>query len=700
MLDDLASRGNKVARAFQGVTGVTGTGAAPDVQRGAYAKALLNEAKLFDGVGKSAEKLGKILTGQVGQSQKTLKKQFEDSTKALDLLMKKHDEAINRAGRLRAGGADPARIQLADQYVNRIGGQVSDAAGAKLNAQAAVDAFKSPQGQGMFRSMMGSLGMLSTVGAVLATSRIAQAAVNIPGSLIMAPHQAMAERGGILGATYMGAMRGNLGDLVALDATLTDPDRQRGRYWAREAAYTGQIGKLISGVIPFTGTSFSEGVVNNIATWGEQQQNAVLGWDPQRAALERAKDPLKFAQIDALQARAGRDVAGMRMFGGPGTLQALRVAGGAMGMMPGEEIGTVGGMAGVGGYSTAMQAFRGGAFAGAIRGGMDRGAAGSAAMAELLGGGNLLGRGTGLDLSVQNQLAGSVAGRVLDPSKMLVSGEGYQGMLTAGINPGQSSAMQLRILQQNQVGMQAMGGLFAGGDAFQQSQNLVNAIDVLGPGASLYAQSKLSKLGKDPGLMAEIMGGGRIPGQLTGVGIGRGDVQAMADRTLGSVLTRYRDIGGGGPGGKLLENMMAMDPSKRQEYLRSRSAEQIAQMGGVLAEAAPEMFDDVSGEAFFRQWGHMGRKTGKGPGRRDMAAGTPEMTALNTQIQALVTNFDKVGMASDKVVKELERLAGTVGNVRGLYDRAPGLATGTRVPFMQLGSGQDLDYAKVTPVKP
>jgi hypothetical protein len=120
--------------------------------------------------------------------------------------------------------------------------------------------------------------------------------------------------------------------------------------------------------------------------------------------------------------------------------------------------------------------------------------------------------------------------------------EGLVNMLSSGVGPGMSSAMQQRLLAQNVAGMGVGQSLFSGGDPWQRSVNLANAVNVL-PGGSIYAQNKLSKL--DFGTAVSMLNGpGGVPTEWAALGINKDHIRQWVTRNTQSVLARWIDQGG------------------------------------------------------------------------------------------------------------------------------------------------------------
>jgi hypothetical protein len=224
-------------------------------------------------------------------------------------------------------------------------------------------------------------------------------------------------------------------------------------------------------------------------------------------------------------------------------------------------------------------------------------------------------------------------------------------MLGTGLQ-GQDSIDQMRTLGQNMAGAQSMGAFFGGHDQYQKSANLVNAIDVLGGGRSLYAQNALSKLGSNPQALADILSSGVVPPALAAMGIKIGDVRAYANRTLGTLVNRFVDDGKNDDASRIMRDLRKSGDF--QSYFREHQGD-IDKASGVLAEMAPGLFQDSGAAAgFIRDSMGLGRH---GPRAEfgDAAGGTGELRVLQTSAKSAA---DQINRLSGTVQTLTEKLAG------------------------------------------
>jgi hypothetical protein len=648
MLDDFASRGNKVAKAFQNISGVGASGQ-QNVKQGGLAKALLQEKKLFDDLGKSGERLAKILNEQVTKSQSALAKQLTDSTKNLETLVKKHENAQARVERLKRGGAPSHIVGMYSSSVDNLSGQVMSAASEQQQARAALEAFKSPAAISQLKSIAGSI--VTAVGGGLMVGGLMNAGAGAAQSYFNSPYAARAALGNAAAGSI--SALSDLSTASALAEAVNDPQRSKRMWLAQQRAGLGNVMTMLKSVVPLSGTSLADGM-GAIMGFQENQAKALVQEDMTRAQQLQDMDPFTKAGMQSLQARAGGNVSMMREMGlRAGRLQSSREFAAGAGSMSIEQhdalfraiagrTGTAGGLAGM----TDPSMFA------AVRGGLDMNTVAGLSAAGQLANSNLFDIGTGHDRVLQNLVGNQVAGATLDPSRMLSrgGGAGYMAQLYAGVGGGGTDAERMRIVQQNIAGDQAFQNL-ASGDPLQQSQNLANAAGILGKRGqtSVLAQSKLAEVFKDPALLANVLAGGAMPGQFTGVGLNRNDVKEFANDTLRSAAQRARRFGGNTPGTKLIDKFLGGK--------RDFTEEQLEQMGGVLSEAAPGMFTDTTATAFFRRSGALGKGEGKGPGRTDAAGGSVELKALDTEVKTIVTTLGKLGGATQQVTDKMNQMA-------------------------------------------
>lgn len=673
LLDDFASRGNKVAKAFQGVAGV-GPEGQKDVKQGGLAKALLQEKKLFDDLGKSGEKLAKVLNEQVTKSQTSLAKQLDTSTRNLEQLVRKHENAQARVKRLQQQGAAPEMVKMFQTTADDLGGQVLAAAAQQSQARAALEAFKTPA------AMTSLKGIAAAVAGPLVTTLVVGAAMQSVGKSVLAyynaPYAARAATGNALSGGVAAGLQGDIASAVALQDAINDPDRKTRMEWTAGTAGVGNVMSVLKSVIPnfMGGVPFSEGM-SAIMGFRERQVSAMVQADIERQQQLMQADPETVARVQYLQANAGSNVAMMRETGmDPRVLQAYRERGARGAQL---DIGqydalhrSLAGMVGTHGAANILGFEGGDSLYAALRGGISTPAAAAMAAAGQMAGTNLLDLGTDYDRTLQNMVGSHVAGAIMDPSRLLSmgGGSGYMAQMYAGVGGGVSPAQQMRIVQQNMMGDQAFSNL-AGASPFQQAANLANAVGILGRRGehSVLAQSKLSEVFKDPALLANVMAGGAMPGQWTGVGLRREDIKEFSRETLSQAAMSTRRFGGNIPAARAIEKLLRGGTVTEEE----------AQMaGGALAEARPDLFNDVTGTAFARRSGGLRRgeraAAGSGAGRVDAAAGSVELKALDVSVRNIVAGLGKLGGATDKVADQINRAAAAIARSTSWLQNARG----------------------------
>jgi hypothetical protein len=166
------------------------------------------------------------------------------------------------------------------------------------------------------------------------------------------------------------------------------------------------------------------------------------------------------------------------------------------GMTPEQQQGLLEALVGAGGRGVLKTKGLYGSAITSVSGGMSGGAAATIAAIGALGGGDLLKtlRHTGLDQTVVQETLGSAVAALMGPNRTIGSMDGLVGMLSSGIDPNKmKSPEQLRMLQQNQMGLQVGDNLLKGATDWRRSVNLADAVKVM-PGNNLLGQNMLANL--------------------------------------------------------------------------------------------------------------------------------------------------------------------------------------------------------------
>lgn len=551
MLDDLASRGNKVAKAFSGLGAGAGAGS---FKQGALAKALLEEKKLFDDLGKSGEKLAKILNEQVGKSQQALTKNLEASTKGLELLVKKHEFAVNRVERLKREGADPSRIALAESYAGRAAHAAVTGAAEQQSAAAALSGIGGPGGAepggagggGFARMLVGMLmgragvpmgGLLAglgtaglVVGGVAAAGMLAYKGIN-------AVHKGNigneAEAGDVGASMLQRGLSGDARYLTGRALTLENPENTKD--------ITG-LRSFVNDSMSAVGSSLQlfNGVDNYVKAYNTSRQSGY-----QQMLMDRynekgsALGPI--ADIQNFRLQNADTVRMMRQRFGALSFDRSALAAADYNIDAGEFRGYMGSLAPAVGVRSAERYAH--SVAQAQAAGMDPGQALGIIGRGASTGSDLLAPTAGYDATVRG-IAGDAAASGLGPASTLYQGK---GMAMAGILANASTgAGALGVMQAQQAvgGAAGYGALFGGHDPFQRSYNIAAATAALGNGSDPYQRQFLASSMKDPAILSSVLKG-QLPSQFESMGIKLPQAQAFArDVDKGATGSRWMDMGG------------------------------------------------------------------------------------------------------------------------------------------------------------
>jgi len=610
-LESVQSNAVKASKALQSAAGTGDAGAG---KAGGLAKALLAEKKLFDDLGKSGEKLAKILNEQVAKSQGTLTKQLEASTKGLDLLVKKHEFAASRVSRLTREGADPSRIALAQSYASRAGTAVMGGAVGKLQAQAALAALGGgaggPGGGGAGGGVSGGVaggrggalqrilgmgvgmagvpmgGMLMGLGpagliagAVAATIlggiKIASAAQQ--GAI---PYEAQA---GAMQSTQFGMTSSlNARWMLGKSALAADPtalaDIESGRgFLAKTKASLFAAPTLLSGYGAFSRaaslaskTAHQEMVNERIVELGEAK--GIVG-----DAFERQK--AQRAQINAIGWRHGA-----RAYNFANTVQA------ATGVEADQVRGFYGGLAPMAGAWGAPRYAS--MVAGATASGMDPGQALNIIGRGAGTGSNLLRPTVGFDPTIRG-IAGEYAAGTLAAGSTLYAGKGeaLAGILAGSVTAGGGAGVMQA--QQAAGGAGLYGKLFGGHEPFQKSFNIAAASAALGPGSDPYQRQFLADVMKDPAILSTVLKAtddSQLPPQLRSMGVSLSAAKAFArDVDRGSAATRIQDFGGDYPAAKLMREMGASGGKMAWVASMRKRGVSEAEISGKIRDVSPRL---------------------------------------------------------------------------------------------------------------
>ncbi|TAK97627.1 MAG: hypothetical protein EPO08_20985 [Rhodospirillaceae bacterium] len=706
-LDDFAARGNKVAKAFQNVSGV-GPQGQQTLKQGGLAKALLQEKKLFDDLGKSGERLAKVLTDQVSRSQATLTKQLEVATKNMDGLVKKHEFFVARVERLKRRG-DPERTALAESYrqrafqdvagganeliglrqaagINEEGGGAGGLGGSSFtrNALSMVMGRAGLPGASLLMSA-GNAGAVAAAGLAGATIGFKMAMSGLKGTI-----SSMAGAGGLASQELAVGIGFDARTLMGAGGLALDPRKMRDidihqklvtKPWeyAKSLATQGLFGWDWSGAM--------RSAERNVATARGQAVLAREGEIGQSAA------PL--ADIANYQMARQYQIQTLRRRFGSGTFEAAAGMGAKLGIDPDALRGYLNPLAQ---FVGARQA-RGylGRVAGAELAGMDPGAALNIIGQTAVSGANVLGASAGMDPTIR-AILGSGVGETMGARSMMYAGAGggLAEALPGAVNAG--GPMGVRQAQQAVLGAQMYGQVMGGHDPFQKSYNIAAATAALGKGSDPYTRNFLATQMADPKVLADVLRG-RLPAAFSNMGISLSAAQMAAhDIDRGLITSRFYDTGADTPAmrrmreakkaGGLISWGQDMRARGMNAAQRERAIEEIAPL---LAQVEVGLTggDVGGGEALARM--AAGLATGHGPAiahrRAGGGAGRPEAP-------------EDAGLDAWK--RELKLQADTVANLTATYKDAAGVVVKMKDAFDLTIGGLDKMTEKLTgvPVAP
>lgn len=673
MLDQFAERGNKVAKAFQSVSGI-GPQGQQTVAQGGLAKSLLAEKKLFDDLGKSGEKLAKILNQQVAQSQTALSKQLEVSTKNLETLVKKHEFFSARVERLKRRG-DPERLALAEAYAQRsfqaVAGGVSELAGLRQAAGIEEGGEGAGTGSGGSRFANGAMamvmgragipaaGLLMSAGAggAVAAAGAAGAAIGFKMAIsgMQGTIRSMGGAGGLASQEMATALGMDARTLIGAGGLALDPRKARDidikqKMLTKPWEYAKSL--ATQGLFSWDWSGAMRSAERNVATARGQ---AILG---REGEIGQSVAPL----ADTLNSQLARQyqIQTLRRRFGSGTFESTSQMGAKMGITPDALRGYLNPLSQFVGARGAMSYL--GRVGGAELAGMDPGVATNIIGQTAVSGADVLGASAGLDPTIRGIL-GSAVGETMGARSMMYAGAGrglaeaLSGAVTAG------GPMGVRQANQAALGAQMYGQVMGGHDPFQKSYNIAASTAALGPGSDPYSRNFLATQLADPKVLADVLKG-RLPDAFKSMGIGLGAAQTAArDIDRGLITSRFYDTGADTPAMRRMRDIKkAGGPIAWAEDMRKRGMS-AAQREQAIEEAAP-LFAQVevgltggdvgAGEGMLRMAAGLGGGRGAPARRRGRGAGegrpeTPEDTGLEAWKRSLQFSADTVDNLSAKI---------------------------------------------------
>jgi hypothetical protein len=564
-LNDLAQMGNKVAKAFQGVTLGAGGGVGA---RGTLSKALIEETKLFKDLGTAGEKLSKIFKDNVVKSQGDLQKALKTTDKDLDTLVKKYEVAERRLA------TNKLRYRQAKLTSDRdvLFAQLQEKAMDRIQLGAAVEGGAAGAGGGAFGGMGGGLGMLAQMGGGMALQNLGLGGVGrmalqflprlalplavaaIAGAALKqfqvgapmyaagagpAQIQAWSTISGVR-AGYMGAATGQDSGL-AIGAGLLERNPEAMRDITHGFWGYGTWGGGLAGLGGMRAFGKSLGAVGSGRFIETLALNLAAG---RQAAIKERAEELSATQVDskmAMDAIMGsyhtRKTMEARYGRGTWERRQANLYGAAETAALYDPASRFAGTAGA--VSLANQA------AGMFNFGYDPSRVlGILGAGRVAGGVNLVGRRGDVEMRT---IMGESAAQYMGLEGMMYQGKGI-GLTEAMSNAITQTGGAAGIRQAHMVGIgMALQGRMAGGETsqYQASYNLAAAAAALGPGANPYTINALATQMKDPAVLADIARGRPIPPQLAALGITREQAAtALADMQRG-MLNRFYDVGTG-----------------------------------------------------------------------------------------------------------------------------------------------------------
>jgi len=657
-LDDIATKGAKISKSFQGMGGGGQGGGAANKATG-LAKSLLDQKRAFEALGESGTKLTKILNDQVLKSQASLAKQLELSTSKIDPLIKRYEAAQIRLGKLKRSGVDPSRLELAERYADRARHDVISgvAERQRIAAAAGMDGSGGEGGEGggvggrMMRGLMGRAGMsgMGMMGGILGSMGIPGviggaivAAATIAAKTIVTAQTTgvmVSAESGTVQASYARAARGmDIRKLYGLAMIDRDPSLSAdigsrgdlGITGARMALSTGASmvpAALMEGATNPGAAAYLPGIVGigaramvgarSVVGLGTKRLEARL----QEARLERAEKVSEGQQSLLDLAQNNLDTAATRFrtdarFGRGGYVASLSMA--QQGKISEDEIrGYYGSVAPMVGTYSAIR--YGGRVLGAALSGMDPGQAANIIGRTAVTGGDILGRFGGLDPTIRGILGESVANTMGINSMMYQGAGGSMASILAGGVTTPGGPMGVRQANMVAAGASAYGKLMSGQNAYQKSTNLALSAEALGAGASPWQLNFLANRLSDPKILSDVLAG-KLPQQFADIGISIEQAQHVArgaDKSM--TVGRWMDTGGNT---KADIRMRAIAQAGGVgQYIQSRRGEvSRTQLMGEMMEAAP-IFDMLDPDMDGGQVGLLEQMSRFGLGAAGMGGG-------------------------------------------------------------------------------
>lgn len=703
-LNDLAATGNKTAKALQGVN-LGGTGA----QKGALAKALLEDVNLFKDLGKASEQLSRILNNTLAKSTEGLQKDLADVNRQLRESIELHTRFSSKIEALKRTGGSAERIKYYEALAGHALEGTQAASAEKANINAALGAL-APGGKSIWtKDLMGGalgdnlgamgLGGLSrAIGPAMIAGLIGNAVRNaVMGAEDRAGYftSVAAEHGDAGAKILLPAMAGSYRANFALREMFKDPDyrntlieRQEARWYQnwfggswdalKSAAHGDTLGIQRGYARVFNSGSADAQTKLLVPQLIEQWERAHPG-EVYRAEVMGAEAPSLNAAAHRLGSMRLVDLAREMSGGKTGSPVSQEEILGLMGAIKGRAgRGMVGALAGTSKWMYASGVENAGSIAG--------GTAIDMRVAQSLG-------RSGLDPTTIGMLGEAIA-QGMSHASMSMGGMGRGAMLSWGLTQG-NSAIQLRELQQNMAGERALSGIFAGHDAFQRGTNLANAIGILGPGANIYSQQALSRGLADTNMLASAMRDGTVPEHFKNLGIGLPQIEEMVNTTLTDNLQRVIQSGDMTPTRSSVAAKSALQSGNVRGWIQKNKGNRdaLSALASAYLESDPGQFKDF-GEAmgYVRLMGGLGggdinaMRAGGGGGSRRGADTAEEVARLQQEqhkavirgAKAQETSADKMVKAGESFVKIGEAAVGMFTSAKDMIN-ALGIITGVGV---------------------
>lgn len=675
LLSDMANMGSKVAKSFTGMNlGLSGGAGA----RGGIAKALLAEKKAFDDLGAAGMKVSRILGETVVQSTQKLRNSITETNTKINDLVVKYEQAQQRLA------TAPEKWKKGrERAVAGVVGQLQQQMGAKLGLAGQLQELGAEGGGGGFMQQLGGplMGLISSQGGML--GRLAMAAG--PAGLAIAAGLAAAkfvtsgleatsgsrfEAGGRLGGaerTYrMMQMQGDFSYQIG-QARLAGSPEDRERLATAET-----LARLKSGAW----TAVKTGMALPLALFGINASGAIAesgAMEANAAALERRNELIRamgaekaelVPQMEAVRAAMPQRMAYLRRYSKESLNNINTLA--AEGVDPSMLFGAQDTMAqrlGIFGSGLMLPQV-----AAAHMAGMDSAIAARSLAASGARGSNLVSQALqgNQDMVARERALQAAAASMENSMAPLTGGGGYYRALMSGVSDNMTGAMQIRTAEQNIKGAEAVGRMGAGFSPYQQTLNLVNAIQNL-PGGDIYAQNALSKFGSNPRVLFDVMAGGQVPLGYQGMmpaGVNAGDVLRKQGRDLiGGTLNTYIEQGGSSQAAAIARKAMG-HRGGFGGWIKTASDRDIGLLSGVLAEQLPTLFPEGMEEAAAAMRTMRAGAGGKGGdmgggyfAAGDKAGKVPGAADYRQQMRLLMENFSGIGGAAGRAATELDKLA-------------------------------------------